>query len=83
MAPLGPMPLICTITDEGRCYGGANPSDMDPIVFPSFGVNITDREIQSVTDYVIAILRGKGEPTREECMAFWGGDAERACKPYP
>ena len=69
--------------DEGRCYGGAKRTDMDPTVFPSFGVSLTEREIQSVTDYVIGVLRGKGEPTREECLAYWGKDSERVCKPYP
>ena len=69
--------------DEGRCYGGAKRTDMDPTVFPSFGISMTEREIQSVADYVIAVLRGKGEPTRDECMAFWGADSERVCKPYP
>ena len=69
--------------DEGRCYGGAKRTDMDPTVFPSFGVSMTEREIQSVTDYVIVVLRGKGEPTREECLAFWGADSERVCKSYP
>ena len=69
--------------DEGRCYGGAKRTDIDATVFPSFGVSMTEREIQSVTDYVIAVQRGKGEPTREECLAFWGADSERVCKPYP
>ena len=67
----------------GLCYGGAKRTDMDPTVFPSFGVSMTEREIQSVTDYVIAVLRGKGELTREECMAFGGADSERVRKPYP
>ncbi len=69
--------------DEGRCYGGTKRSDLDPTVFPSFGISLTEREIQSVTDYVIVVLRGKGEPTREQCIAFWGKDSERVCKPYP
>ena len=69
--------------DEGRCYGGAKRTDMDSSVFPSFGVSLTEREIQSVTDYVVGVLRGKGEPTREECLAYWGKNSERVCKPYP
>ena len=69
--------------DEGRCYGGATRTDMDPSVFPSFGVSLTEREIQSVVDYVVANLQGKGDPTKEECLAFWGANSERVCKPYP
>jgi mono/diheme cytochrome c family protein len=68
--------------EEGRCFGGAKQGDFDPKVFPSFGVSLTEREMQSVVDYVMATLQGKGEPTREECLAFWGSSAERVCKPY-
>jgi hypothetical protein len=33
-----------------------------------------DPEIEAVAEYVIVRLQGKGEPTREDCIAFW--DAE-------
>ena len=69
--------------DEGRCYGGAKRTDLPSEVFPSFGVSLTERELQAVTDYMMVVLKGKGEPTREECLAFWGKDSERVCKPYP
>jgi mono/diheme cytochrome c family protein len=68
--------------DEGRCFGGAKRADFDPKVFPSFGVSLTEREMQAVVDYVMVTLQGKGEPTKEECLAFWGATAERVCKPY-
>lgn len=72
-----------TAWDEGRCYGGAKRSDMDPSVFPGLGKKLTEREIQSVADYVVAVLQGKGDATREECLAFWGDTAQNVCKPYP
>ena len=35
-------------------------------------------EIDAVADYVYAAVVGKGEPTKAECVAFWGEDA-REC----
>lgn len=35
-------------------------------------------EVEAVTDYVYAAVVGKGEPTKAECVAFWGADA-REC----
>jgi hypothetical protein len=68
--------------DEGRCYGGAKRTDVDASVFPPSGIGLSEREMQSVTDYVIAVLLGTGEPTQAECLEFWGKDAVRTCRPY-
>lgn len=68
--------------DEGRCYGGAKRTDLPSEVFPSFGVSLTEREMQAVTDYTMVVLKGKGEPNLEECLAFWDKDAVRTCKSY-
>ena len=35
-------------------------------------------EIEAVADYVITQIQGKGEPTYEDCVAFWG-DHARQC----
>lgn len=68
--------------EEGRCYGGAKLSDFDPKMVPPFFANLTGREIQSVADYAIGVIRGKGAPAREECLAFRGGEAVKLCEPY-
>ena len=38
-------------------------------------------EIEAVADYVLATIKGKGEPNLEECVAFFG-DGSRACEIY-
>ena len=38
--------------------------------------------MQSVTDYATAVILGTREPTQAECLAFWGKDAVRTCRPY-
>jgi hypothetical protein len=35
-------------------------------------------EIEAVTDYVVEQLQGQGEPTRADCVAFWG-EGKREC----
>ena len=68
---------------EGRCYDGLKMSDLDENTRPGQGKFISEREIQSVTDYVLAVLKGLGEPKRKECLVFWGQDAVSTCKSYP
>ena len=38
-------------------------------------------EIEAVADYVLANIKGRGEPTLEECTAFFG-DTSRVCETY-
>ena len=65
---------------DGRCYGltekelgdGMPPQAPQPLRLP---------EIEAVADYVIAAIKGRGEPTLEECLAFWGGES-RMCSVY-
>jgi len=39
------------------------------------------REIAAVTDYVVADIKGKGEPTYADCLAFFG-EGSRVCNIY-
>jgi hypothetical protein len=39
------------------------------------------REIEAVTDFILAVYVGQGAPTYEECVAFWGEDT-RQCESY-
>jgi hypothetical protein len=39
------------------------------------------REIDAVADYVIAHVKGKGEPTFADCVAFFG-EGSKVCETY-
>jgi mono/diheme cytochrome c family protein len=39
------------------------------------------REIEAVADYVIAHMKGKGEPTFADCIGFFG-EGSKACETY-
>ena len=45
---------------------------------PKAATFLRDEEIEAVAAYVIGHLQGKGEPDREDCVAFWG-EASREC----
>ncbi len=59
------------------CYGmqAADAGDDMPQIPANF---LREREIEAVADYVLEHLKGRGEPTKEECLAFWGEGA-REC----
>ena len=46
---------------------------------PTARTFLRPEEIDAVTDYMVTTLKGKGEPTREDCITFWGSEA-RECK---
>lgn len=66
---------------DGRCYGlkaadlaeGQKPPEPQQYLRPA--------EIEAVTDYVVARIKGRGDPTFAECQAFFG-EATRACNRY-
>jgi mono/diheme cytochrome c family protein len=66
--------------DSQACYGltRAQISDSMP---PEAAAFLRPSEIEAVTDYVIARVKGKGEPTYDECVAFFG-NASRVCGVY-
>ena len=45
----------------GRKFNESVAASVGAKVFPSLGVSMTEREIQSVIEYVIVVPRGKGE----------------------
>ena len=65
--------------DEGRCFD-LKRSDLPPDRELRFGIELSEREMQDVTDYVLAKIKGRGEPTHEECLEYWGANNERLCK---
>ena len=67
--------------DAHPCYGASRQDlgkDM-PVEAPA--TYLRPNEIAAVADYVIADVKGKGEPTYADCIAFFG-DGSRVCNIY-
>jgi mono/diheme cytochrome c family protein len=62
------------------CYGltRAEISDTMP---PEAAAFLRPGEVEAVVDYVLAHVKGKGEPTYDECIVFFG-NASRVCGIY-
>ena len=54
-------------------------SDLGADFPPKAATFLREQEIEAVTAYVIEHLQGGGEPTYEDCVAFWGG-GNRECE---
>ena len=61
------------------CYGGMSKSDLGADFPPKAATFLREQEIEAVADYVQNQLQGKGEPTHDDCVAFWGAD-NRECE---
>jgi len=66
--------------DAVHCYGMVRDEVGDHIPPEAAGF-LRQREIEAVTDYVIANIKGKGEPDLADCVAFFGG-VSRVCDVY-
>jgi mono/diheme cytochrome c family protein len=60
------------------CYGGMTRADLGADFPPKAATFLRAEEIEAVTDYVIGQVQGKGEPTYDDCVAFWG-EGEKQC----
>ncbi|MEI9899435.1 MAG: c-type cytochrome [Hyphomicrobium sp.] len=56
---------------DGACYGLTKEAAGNTLP-PVANDFLSPSEIEAVADYVIANVKGKGDPTLEECEAFWG-----------
>lgn len=65
---------------DGRC-NGLTEKDLADAMPPRAPQPLRLPEIEAVADYVIAAIKGRGEPTLDECLAFWGGES-RMCNSY-
>jgi len=65
---------------DGSCYG-LKASDVKDMMPPNANVALRPNEIDEVADYVAATIKGHGEPTLGDCVAFFG-DASRVCDIY-
>jgi mono/diheme cytochrome c family protein len=66
--------------DAMKCYGltRADAADQMP---PEAAAYLRQSDIDAVAAYVTERLKGRGEPSQEECLAFFGA-ATRACDVY-
>jgi mono/diheme cytochrome c family protein len=62
-----------------ECYGGMSKADLGADFPPKAAIFLRAEEIDAVADYVIAWQQGRGAPTYEDCVAFWG-EGNRECQ---
>ena len=65
--------------DKG-CYG-LGTADVKDIMPPEANLVLRPPEIGAVADYVLANIKGKGDPTLADCTAYFG-DTSRVCDIY-
>jgi mono/diheme cytochrome c family protein len=66
--------------DTIKCYG-MNRQEAGSQMPPEANTFLRPGDIEAVADYVIAHIKGKGEPNYGECVEFFG-DASRVCDVY-
>ena len=44
---------------------------------------LQDREVQRLTDFLMAKVIGQGEMNRDECIEFWDEDADACQDEFP
>jgi mono/diheme cytochrome c family protein len=64
------------------CYGGMTKTDLGADFPPKAATFLREEEIEAVAVYVETRLQGHGEPTNEDCIAFWG-EGSRECEAAP
>jgi mono/diheme cytochrome c family protein len=65
---------------DGRC-NGLTEKDLGDAMPPMAPQPLRLAEMETVVDYVIVAIKGRGEPTLDECLAFWGSES-RMCNSY-
>lgn len=66
--------------DGVACYG-LKRSDLAGAMPPEAASFLRPSEIEQVADYVLAHVKGKGDPDYADCIAFFG-DGSRVCNVY-
>jgi mono/diheme cytochrome c family protein len=62
------------------CYG-LTKHELGDVHVAEATIFLQPAEIEAVAAYVLTTIKGKGEPTLQECVAFFG-DASRVCENY-
>jgi len=66
--------------DTTKCYD-MNRKDVGDGIPPEGGTFLRAHDIEAVADYVLAHIKGKGEPNYDECVSFFG-NTSRVCDVY-
>jgi mono/diheme cytochrome c family protein len=66
--------------DTTKCFG-MNRQEVGNGIPPEGGTFLRPNDIEAVADYVLAHIKGKGEPSYDECVNFFG-NTSRACDTY-
>jgi len=66
--------------DTVKCHG-MNREEAGNQIPQEAGTFLRPNDIEAVADYVIANIKGKGEPNYAECVTFFG-DTSRVCDIY-
>lgn len=68
---------------DGRCYGKTE-ADLKsyPTRMPDPPSTLQPREIDLITDFLVAKAVGKGPMDHAKCIEYWGSDVE-ACRDFP
>jgi mono/diheme cytochrome c family protein len=66
--------------DEVKCHD-MNRQDAGAQMPPEAGIFLRPKDIELVADYVIARIKGAGEPTYAECVSFFSSGS-RVCDIY-
>ena len=66
--------------DTTKCYE-MNRQDVGNNIPPEGSVFLRTHDIEVVADYVVANIKGKGEPNYDECVSFFG-NTSRVCDIY-
>ena len=66
--------------DSVKCYG-MNREEIGSRMPPEANTFLRPSDVEAVADYVIAHVKGKGEPNYSECVDFFG-DTSRVCDIY-
>jgi len=66
--------------DSVKCYG-MNREDVAGRMPPEANTFLRPDDIEAVADYVVANVKGKAEPTWDECLEFFGAGS-RVCDIY-
>ena len=66
--------------DSVKCYG-LSRQEVGGQMPPEAATFLRPSDVEAVADYVIAHVKGKGDPNYTECVAFFG-DTSRVCDVY-
>ena len=66
---------------DGKCFGLKAADLPDGKMPPEPDHPLRSADIHAVANYVITVIKGKGDPTFAQCQAFFGSDS-RVCNTY-